>query len=153
MEIEIDQLIKRAKNYLDSISPAVDPQITTLVHRYLCILLSSNIDKSIQLILTEFARTHGSEELKRFVAKMYQRGTNYNTEKVIQTLNCFNVDWAQHFKQNVETSDLKEKLDSLYGLRNSISHGELVGVARPTLNGYLEAHQKIIALIKTTVLG
>ena len=60
IDVEIDKLVRSSKSYLDSIIPETDPQLTTLLHRYLCILLSANIDKSIQLILTEFARTHGS---------------------------------------------------------------------------------------------
>ena len=89
IQLELDRLVKRAKNYLNSISVAIDPEISTLLHRYICVLLSSNVDKAIQLILTEFARSHGSPEIARFVAKKYQRGTNYNTERVIQNSQSF----------------------------------------------------------------
>ncbi len=152
-QVEIDRLVKRSKNYLESISPEIEPEITTLVHRYICILLSANIDKSIQLILTEFAQTHGSVEIRRFVAKKHQRGTNYNTERIIQTLSLFSPDWGEAFGEFVEATKLKEQLDSLYGLRNSISHGEQVNVSRPSLEGYFEAHTKVIAEVKTIVLG
>ncbi len=153
IQLELNRLVKRAKNYLDSISVAIDPEISTLLHRYICVLLSSNVDKAIQLILTEFARSHGSPEIARFVAKKYQRGTNYNTERVIQTLNLFDPEWGEKFSDEVGTSRLKEQLDALYGLRNSISHGEQVSVSRPSLNEYYETHGKIILLIKTVVLG
>ena len=116
-------------------------------------LFSSNIDKAIQLILTEFARLHGSDEMARFVAKKYQRGTNYNAERVIQTLNLFDPAWGEKFGERVGTAQLKEQLDALYGLRNSISHGEQVSVSGPSLADYFETHAKIIAVIKTIVLG
>jgi hypothetical protein len=54
--------------------------------------------------------------------------------------------------QAVASSDLKEKLDSIYGIRNSIAHGEQVNVSRPSLNGYFDAHEKIIGLIRKIVL-
>lgn len=150
---ELDRLVKRSKSYLDSITVETEPQITTLLHRYLCILLSANVDKAIHLILSEFARSHGSPEIARFVAKKYQRGTNYNTEKVIQTLSLFDPKWGKTFGDQVEATQLKEQLDALYGLRNSISHGEQVSVSRPSLDDYFGTHEKIIALIRVIVLG
>lgn len=153
IEGEIDKLVRGSKSYLDSIAPGTDPQLTTLLHRYLCILLSANIDKSIQLILTEFARTHGSTEMQRFVSKKHQRGTNYNSERVVQTLNSFDIEWGSRFSRETESTQLKDQLDSLYGLRNSISHGVLVNISRPTLDGYFDTHVKIIGLIKEIVLG
>ena len=153
IEVELDRLIKRSKNYLDSVTPDLDPQIATLLHRYICILLSANIDKSILILLSEFGRTHGSAEIARFIAKKYQRGTNYNTERVIQTLNLFDPSWGDKFSRAVDSTQVKEQLDSLYGLRNSISHGEQVTVSRPSLDGYFTTHTKVIALIKEIVLG
>lgn len=152
IEQELDKLVKRSRNYLESIPTTLDPEIATLLHRYLCILLSANIDKAIQLILTEFARTHGSSEIARFVAKKYQRGTNYNAERVTQTLNLFDPAWGERFADEIEATRLKEQLDALYGLRNAISHGEQVTVSRPSLNDYFDTHGKIILLIKTIVL-
>jgi HEPN superfamily RiboL-PSP-like protein len=153
IELELDRLLKRAKNYLDSIKPDIEPQIATLLHRYLCILLSANIDRAIQLILTEFARTHGSAEIKRYVEKRYERGTNYNAERVIQTLARFDPSWAHKFEGSMNAANLKELLDSLCGLRNSISHGVEANVSRPSLDGYFDAHKEIIGLVKSVVLG
>jgi hypothetical protein len=150
---ELDKLVKKSKSYLDSINSSIDPQLTTLLHRYICILLSSNVDKSIQLIFTEFARTRGNKELKRFVAKKFERGTNYQTDKVIQALNTFDPSWGSEFDEKTKQTDLKEKLDALYGLRNSISHGEQVSISRPSLDGYYDAHKRAIALIRKLVLG
>src|SRR5262245_32154386 len=124
IDLEIDRLIKRSRSYLDSITPGLTPEVTTLLHRYICVFLSSNIDKAIHLILTEFATRHGSPEIVRFVSKNYQRGTNYNTEKICQVLNLFDKAWGEKFTDSVATTKLKEQLDALYGLRNSISHGE-----------------------------
>lgn len=152
IDAELDSLIKRAKSYIDSIDVQIEPQIATLLHRYLCILFSSNIERAIQLILTEYARTHGSSELTRFVSKKFERGTNYQTTKVVQTLSAFDPDWGHRFEAHASQTDLKEKLDALYGLRNSISHGELVNVSRPSLVGYFEAHVKIIIFLRDLVL-
>jgi hypothetical protein len=153
IDVELDRLVKRAKAYIDLIDINLDPQITTLLHRYICVLLSANIDKAIHAILTEFARIHGSAEILRFVSKRYQRGTNYSAEKTVQTLNSFHPEWGARFATLVEAGRLKEQLDSLYGLRNSISHGEQVTVSRPSLDGYFDAHSKIIAILRQIVLA
>ena len=113
-DVDIDRLIKQSKGYLDSIRADMDPQVTTLVHRYICVLLSANIDQCIQLIFAEFARARGSDEIHRFVSRTYRRGTNYNADKIVQELNSFNPKWGETFKDETERTDLKEKLDALY---------------------------------------
>ena len=150
-ELEIDRLTKRSKKYINSITTDMDSEITTLLHRYICILLSSNIDKSVQLILEEFSKKHGSAELVRFVAKKYQRGTNYNTERLTQTLGLFDEKWSLAFSEYVESTNVKEQLDSLYGLRNSISHGGIVNISRPSLDEYFDAHVRIIRQLRIIV--
>ncbi|MHC2283975.1 hypothetical protein ACVME8_010645 [Bradyrhizobium diazoefficiens] len=151
---DLDKLVKRARSYIDLIdASALDPQIVTLLHRYICVLLSSNIDKSIQLILIEYARISGNGAVKRFVSKKLERGTNYQTEKVTQLLGSFDPRWAEQFEATAKQSDLKEKLDSLYGLRNSISHGEQINISRPSLDGYWDAHNRAVGLIRKIVLG
>jgi hypothetical protein len=154
INLELDKLVKRARSYIDLIDASTpDPQIVTLLHRYLCVLLSSNVDKSIQLILIEYARMSGNGELKRFVSKKLERGTNYQTEKITQLLGSFNPSWAEQFEATAKQTDLKEKLDSMYGLRNSISHGEHVSISRPSLDGYWDAHNRAVRLIRKIVLG
>lgn len=150
---ELDSLSKRSRSYLDAIVPGTDPQIATLLHRYICVLISSNIDKSIQLILAEYARTHASPQFIRYVSKQHGRGRNFNTEAIITTLSLFDPAWGHRFSEEATRTDLKERLDSIAGIRNSIAHGELVNVSRPSLDGYFEASQKAIGLIKTIMLG
>jgi hypothetical protein len=104
------------------------------------------------LIFAEFRRMSGNSRVARFVSKKFQRGTNYNTERMVQVLNAFDSEWGEQFASAVDASKLKEQLDALYGLRNSISHGEQVSVSRPSVNDYFESHQKIIGLLKSIVL-
>lgn len=148
----LDALFKRADGYVAHIKADTDAQITTLLHRYICIVISSNIDQAIQAILAEYARTHGSSELKHFVEKRYERGTNYNTSKLTDTLSLFDPAWGQDFENQVLAANLKELLDSIYGLRVNVAHGGNANVSRPTLDGYLKAHKRIIAIIKAIVL-
>ena len=153
IDAELDSLAKRSRAYLNAISADLDPQLATLLHRYMCILISANIDKSIHLILTDYATKNGSVQLKQYVSKRYARGTNYNTSRLIAALSVFDAQWGYEFEQQISANDLKEKLDSIYGIRNSIAHGEQANVSRPSLDGYFEAHEKIIGVLKKIVLG
>ena len=152
MDADLDALIRRVEAYIQLINTDLDPQLTTLLHRYICILFTANIDKAVQIILTEFARIHGTEELRRFVSKKHTRGTNYNTERIVQTLNYFDSDWGKRFLEDATRTGLKEQIDAMYGIRNSISHGEVVNISRPTLDGYNQAHRNAIKVIKEIVL-
>jgi hypothetical protein len=153
IDAELDSLTKRSRNYMQPIVPAIDPQLATLRHRYMCLLISANIDKSVHLILTEYARRHGSTQLKQYVSKKYARGTNYNASRLIDALSLFDPEWGHLLDAALTSSDLKEKLDSIYGVRNSVAHGEQPNLSRPSLDGYFEAHERIIGLIREIVLG
>jgi hypothetical protein len=152
IDAELDGLCKRSRSYMAAILPEIDPQLTTLLHRYMCVLISSNIDKSIHLMLTEYARTRGSNQLRSYVSKRYARGTNYNSARLIESLNLFDPAWGRQIEEKLVATDLKEKLDSIYGIRNSIAHGVLVNISRPSLDGYVEAHEKIIGMVKSILL-
>lgn len=151
--VELDRLIKQARSYLALIVPGMDPQVATLLHRYMCVLISSNIDKAMQLILSEYARTHGSTQLNRFVSKRHARGRNFNTQLIVETLSLFDAAWGHAYERKATATDLKDKIDSIYGIRNSIAHGEQYNITRPSLDGYFDAHVRAIALIRTIVLG
>ena len=153
IDIDLDRLLKQSQNYLESISSDLEPQITALLYRYICVVVSANVDKSIHLILAEYARCHGSDELKRYVSKRYQRGTNYNAQRIIETLSLFHPQWGEDFRAAIETANLKDQIDSIYGIRNAISHGEPYNITRPSINGYFDAHKNVIELIRKVVLG
>jgi hypothetical protein len=152
IDADLDRLVKQSQNYLQSISSDLEPQVSTLLHRYMCIVISANVDKSIHLILTEYARRYGSEELKRYISKRYQRGTNYNSQRIIDTLSLFHPGWGEEFRDAIEATNLKDQIDSIYGIRNSISHGEPYNISRPSLDGYFIAHKKVIELVQKIVL-
>lgn len=153
IDADLDSIAKRSRSQLTAIPLDIDPQLATFLHRYLCILISSNIDKSIHLIFTEYAARNGSLQLRQYVSKRYARGTNYNAARLTNALSLFDPEWGHKFDQTVSSTDLKEKLDSIYGIRNSIAHGEQVNVSRPSLNGYFDAHERIIGLVRKIVLG
>jgi len=153
IEAELDSLNKRAQNYLDSIPPETDPILTTMLHRYLCVLISSNIDKAIHLILTAYATQRGSVQLAHYVSRRYVRGTNYNTQRIITALSLFDAQWGAEFEQAVSDADLKERIDSIYSLRNAVAHGELPNISGPSVRGYFDVQMKVVALIKKIVLG
>lgn len=152
IESDLDKLIKQTQAYLNSISPELDPQVSTLIQRYICIVVSANVDKSIHLILSEYARRHGSIPLKQYVSKQYRRGTNYNSERIAKTLSLFDPKWAATFRDAVNNTNLKDQIDSIYAIRNAISHGEPYNVSGPSLKSYFETHKKVIELLRKIVL-
>jgi len=150
---DIDQLLQRTKDQLDSITSDIDPKITTLLHRHLCVVISANIDKSIHIILSEYAKKHGSKKLFNYVSRRYQRGTNYNAQRIASALSLFDPQWGHTFDQEIENQSLKEKIDSIRDIRNAVSHGDTPNVSRQTLDGYFDAQKKLINLLEEIVLG
>jgi len=152
IDVELDRLARQLRNYLDAIPTETPPQVTTLVHRYLCMHISSALDQSIQLMFGEYARRHSHPNIVRYITKRMGRGRNYNTQAIIEVLSLMVSDWGHSFSEEAVRTGLKEKLDGLCDIRNSLAHGTEAQISRPTLDGYFHAYKEAVRLIKSLML-
>jgi hypothetical protein len=79
-------------------------------------------------------------------------GRNCNTQAVIETLSFFEPDWDHAFSQEAVRTGLKEKLDGLCDIRNSLAHGTEAHISRPTLEGYFQAYKEAVRILKDLLL-
>ena len=134
--------VKRLKQHLDAtfqrirgLPPTVDLEIQSDFARYLCVLVSGYLEKSIAELMLEHARNNGSLTLQRFVEKRTRRFANANFERLLDLLSSFDQDWCRDLG-----AEHKDAVDSVVGLRNSIAHGGMVGV---TYQRVAEYHARV----------
>lgn len=111
--------------------------------KYLCVLVSGFIEKSLAEIALEHARRVSAPSVQRFVEKNTARFTNANAEKVLQLLGSFDPDWRSNV-ESVLVDQYKDAFDSVVSLRHQIAHGASVGVTYVRIKDYFEAINEVI---------
>ncbi|MGC2049630.1 MAG: HEPN domain-containing protein [Gallionella sp.] len=115
--------------------------------RYLCVLVSGFIEKSLAEIVLEHARRVSAPSVQSFVEKNTARFTNANSEKVLQLLGSFDPAWRSKV-ESVLVDKYKDAFDSVIGLRHQIAHGASVGVTYVRIKEYFNAVTEIIDYIQ-----
>ena len=111
--------------------------------KYLCVLVSGYLEKAVVELVQEHARRCGAPSLQRFVEQKTRHFTNANAQKLQGLLGSFDPDW----RKNVEgflVDELKDAVDSIVALRNTIAHGNSVSVTYHRVSDYYQCVQQVI---------
>ncbi len=111
--------------------------------RYLCVLVSGYLEKSISELVLEHSRRAGGPTLQRFVEQSTRRFTNANAEKIKSLLGSFNADWKLAL-DGFLVDEWKDAVDSVVGLRHLIAHGGSAGVTFSRVRRYYERVQEVV---------
>lgn len=126
---------------------ASDPELSADYAKYLCVLVSGFVEKSLSQIVLEHARRVGALSLQRYVEANTTRFTNANTEKILQLLGSFDPDWRRAFEA-ILVDQYKDAIDSVVSLRHHVAHGSSVSITYVQVKKYFEAIIEVIGLIQ-----
>lgn len=141
----IDAAFERAKA-LES-----NPELLADFAKYLCVLVSGFLEKSISEIVLEYARGSGSPSLQRYVERNTARFTNANSERILSLLGAFDPEWRNKMAEFL-VDEFKDATDSVYSLRNQIAHGSSVGLTYHRISNYYLAIKKVVEKAKEICL-
>jgi hypothetical protein len=130
---------------------ANDPELLADHAKYLCVLVSGFIEKSLSEVVLEHARRTGAPSLQRFVEATTARFTNAKSAKVLQFLATFDPDWRR-LVEGVLVDEYKDAFDSVVALRHQIAHGSSVGVTFVRIKDYFAAIVDVIETIQQTCI-
>ena len=111
--------------------------------RYLCILVSGYLEKAITALVLEHSARKSAPSVQRFVESQTRRLTNVNSQRLKELLGSFDPDWQQDLDTFL-VDERKDAVDSVVSLRNSIAHGQSVGITYIRVLRYYEQIQKVI---------
>ena len=120
-----------------------DPELQSDFARYLCILVSGYLEKAVAELVLEHSRRMSAPSVQRFVELQTRRLTNVNSQRLKDLLGSFDLDWQQDLSAFL-VDERKDAIDSIVNLRNSIAHGQSVGVTYLQVVKYYEQIQKVI---------
>jgi hypothetical protein len=106
--------------------------------------VSGYLEKSVAELMIEHARKNGATTLQRFVEYRTRQFANANSQRLADLVGSFHSEWRRGLEVFL-VDDVKDAVDSVVNLRNTIAHGGTVGVTYRRVLGYYELVKKVVA--------
>lgn len=121
----------------------VDVRLLALFSNQMAIRSAGLVEKSVQMILAEYARRRSNSEIARFVQRQAEWENSLNCDKIEKLLDRFNKDW---WRSLVETTSEESRLavDSLKNIRDQLAHGGDNGTGLVNIRAYFQASSSLI---------
>ena len=105
--------------------------------------MSGFLEQALVELLLEHTRSWAAKSVHQYTEATLRRFTNAKTQKVIDLLGSFQIDWRKNLEAFL-IDERKAALDSIVDLRNTIAHGRSVGVTLNRVRTYYIAIQEVI---------
>lgn len=134
---------------VDRLRPGTDPELISHWTQYLCVLMSGMIEVSVQESFSEYARARSERRVSSYVDKQVSYLQNPKMEKIISLAAPFDPVWAESLRAQTQ-GQLKDAVDSIVANRNSIAHGDPVGLSFSRLQEYHKSVCRVLDLVQST---
>jgi hypothetical protein len=132
---------------------AVTPgsEVQSDLARLLCVRVLGLLEISLEDAFARHVSTKAAPAVVRYCEATFRAGS-LNYERLQQVVRHFDEKWPELIDEQVGP-DGRAAIDSLYGLRNQIAHGEDVGPSLGTIQGYYRYVKEIIELVDSLSVG
>lgn len=148
-EKHIDSLFEKTKKL--SKLDELDIEIISEFTKYLCVLVSGHLEKSIYLCLIKYSHNRATPGVTKFMDIQLKKFTNAKMGKIEGLLESFNKDWKIEFMNLNNYSKLKDSINSLVVDRHAIAHGNTMSLSISRLQGYYKDTKEVIKEIRNIV--
>ncbi len=111
--------------------------------KYLCVLISGYLERSIIEIVQEHARQNGSLTLARFVEAKTKRFTNARPQKIKELLDSFDQEWGREI-EGFLNAGMGESVSTIISNRHQIAHGFSSDITISQVQNHYKDIQKIV---------
>ena len=137
---KIDALFKKVKDINDI-------KMQSDWAKYLCVLVSGFLEKSISLIYNDYAKKRTGTNIQNFVHSYLKGFQNPRMDKIIDLTRRFNPKWSEKLEKETD-GIIKASVNSIVTNRCKIAHGESVDLTYKAVNDYYKEVLKVVRLIK-----
>jgi hypothetical protein len=141
-ESELDSLFTKIKK-LNQIDP-IDFELISGFTKYLCVLVSGYVEKSICLCLIGYISKKASPLVLKHVERELKYFTNAKIGKIEELLDSFNSDWTKELQTMKNYDEIKGAINSLITDRHAIAHGNAISLSTSRLEEYYKYSKKLI---------
>ena len=139
--------LQEIDDFIQLIETERDDDKRNLLIRLCCIRISGNIERCIEIIFTEYLDRRSHPRIKNFVKKVFNKGTNYKSQKIVNMLGSFDTDWGAQMTSFLDQSERRDRMNSIYNNRVQIAHGHSVSLTTSRLKEFNEVHREVINMI------
>lgn len=136
----------------DQIGAAVSIEAQAHFGRYLTIVSSGYVEKSMQTILYEYAKLRANPAIANFVEDTLRWQLSLNIEKIEKILRRFDPEWVTQVNA-ATTLPWREAVNSLKALRDIFAHGGQNGTGYLTIKNYQADARRYISAVCDVVLN
>lgn len=150
MSFEIEQRFKQLE---ELVFAAADKNLDGRMASYICRLgsvqICGNLERCVELVIIARLADRSPKQVGRFLRRYFQRGVNYDCERICQLLYRFDSDWGHSFESFVKENDhLNESVSSCYAVRNQVAHGGSQSIGPNILRQYYEASLHVVTRLE-----
>ncbi len=128
-----------------------NPEIGAQLARYFAILVSGLVEQSFRTLLYEFSKSQ-NPRIVRFVNLRIKRIMNTGTERLASILSAFDTDWGVKLKHFLDANGRGEAVDSIINVRNSVSHGQDLGITLRRAKDYMSKCIEVLEFIEKLLM-
>jgi len=141
---KLDALFAKTSIFLN------DPEAQSEWAKYLCILTSGYIEKSIKEIYTKYAIDKSEPKVANYIKSSLMGFQNPNVEKIGQLANKFCPEWGKFIREEIE-SELIDAINSVVANRHNIAHGRNVDLTFAMMKTYYKNVQIFLDQIERRI--
>ena len=122
--------------------------------RYLCILVASFLENSVQAIYEDYAYSTAGGNVANYVSNQigFTVG-NANADSISRTSGAFSEAWATELRAFMADDDRQSAINTIVSQRNHIAHGRQSTISVGQVSEYLFKCVEVIDFIENQCLG
>jgi hypothetical protein len=142
----VHSLRSRLVATFDRVKTIQDPEVSSDFARYLCVLVSGYLEQAVIELVLEHVRRRSGLSVQRYVEARLSSFTNANSQRLLTLLGSFDPDWRRDMEPFL-VDELKDAVDSIVNLRNTIAHGRFAGVTFSRVSDYYKRVDRVVTRI------
>ncbi len=115
--------------------------------KYLCVLCSGYMEKSVRLIYSDYVHKRSSPQISKFVGKKLGGFQNAKVEKIIDLAKTFDDQWANDIDIHSQ-GQVKGAINSIVANRHNIAHGQDTQITVARIKEWHIESRKLIRIIE-----
>jgi hypothetical protein len=144
----LDEVFKSVSELLREIdNQSIDLQMQSHLAKYLCIVVSAFLEKSIRAILYDFAKSRSAPSVSSYVEDQLRFFYNAKTNKILELAGTFDPKWRSALEHALQ-DEVRDALDTIVDNKNKIAHGQDSQITFVGIRIYYERALKLLELLE-----
>lgn len=153
--LEISRRISAIEALMKSIqgSTAGDIELQSHWAKYLCVVASGFLEKSLVGIYSDFCGKAASQSVARYAASRLRTIQNPNARVFVEVASAFDKAWGSALQAFLEEDGRAEAIDSIVSNRHKIAHGNPSDITLARLKAYFAKTVDVLEFLETLCSG